>query len=104
MQIERIEYKRNKVEEKVVPFKKEVLTKIDDSAYLLNVYHWDVDNKEWYASYNTSYFDGEKLVDTGSVRSRTGSDVDRYFELLVEYEKFRYVKENWYIGGYVKWH
>lgn len=93
MRIKKVFYRKIKVagKEEVVPRKKVVLEKVEDDAYLCREYSWDKLNKEWIPICGGAFFDGVKVQDTGLVKTRTNNDVDRYFELLVTYEKFSHM-------------
>ena len=87
MRIERISYKGGY--SKTVPYKKEVLTKIDDHHYLRQ--HYLYRDNCWADCANTSYFDG-KEVHNGIV-CFCHEFVEDKFTLLIAYEHYVEVKE-----------
>lgn len=78
----------------VVPYNKIILEKVEKDAYLVRQYSWLRNTNEWIPCRGTCYFDGKELVEIGKLVTKTNMDVDRYFQLLVEYEKFTYMQES----------
>lgn len=75
----------------VKPYKKLILEKVEEDAYLSKGYAWSNVENNWYPMFGTAYFNGEETIETGRVIFRKDKDVDRYFELCVKYEDFKYV-------------
>lgn len=96
MKIEKVTYKKVGTQYKsiVIPKSKVVLEKIDDDYYIYREYRWDRAEKAWMPLASCAFFDGKQVHDTGTVRTRVNKDVDKYFELLVKYEKFRWMGES----------
>lgn len=66
--------------------KKDVLTKIDDTYYLASIQGRQNESAEWEKFY-FSRADQQNDSD-GSIKTRALHDVDKYFDLLIKYEKF----------------
>lgn len=77
----------------VKPHRKVILEKVEEDAYLVKEYSWSNTESTWYPMFGTAYFNGEETVETGKVRFRKDKDIDRYFELCVKYEHFKYITE-----------
>lgn len=77
----------------VKPHRKVILEKVEEDAYLVKEYSWSNTESTWYPMFGTAYFNGEETVETGRVRIRKDKDIDRYFELCVKYEHFKYITE-----------
>lgn len=92
LRIKKVFFKNNKGV--VKPYRKVVLEKIEEDAYLVKDYRWSGIEKAWYPSHTSAFFNGEELIETGVVRTRANKDIDRYFELCVKYEEFMYMEQN----------
>lgn len=91
MKIERVSYKKS--HGRVVRMYKSVLEKIDDTYYLVKNYSWSDSVDNWIPYRDTAFFDGKIVSDVGTVKTRFNNDVDKYFEVLIEYGKFVLVED-----------
>lgn len=90
LRIKKLFFKNNKGS--VTPYKKVILEKVEEDAYLVKEYRWSNSEKAWYAITGVAFFNGEETIETGKIVTRTHKDVDRYFELCIKYEKFMYME------------
>lgn len=89
LKVKQINYTRRS--NKVLPHEKVILEKLEDDCYRRIIYRWDSVESKWYVIKSYSLFDGENLSEIGAV-CITQNNIERFFELLVKYNGFKYMK------------
>ena len=88
--ISQIQYK--KVGADIIPYRKTILSIIDDHMYLMQSYQYDQDLDVWFNSKVTSFLneDGESV--NGTILACKSFTTSAYFDALVLYEGFKEVQ------------
>ena len=89
LRVKQIKYIRRN--DKVLPHEKVILEKLEDDCYRKFLYRWSSISSEWYLSWASSLYDGEKLNEIGAL-CITQNKIERFFELLVKYSGFKYME------------
>lgn len=69
---------------------KTVLKLVEKDCYIVYNYKWSTKYNEWLPTKGTALFDGKDVHDVGIVHM--SNDVERYMQLLVEYNGFLEMK------------
>lgn len=84
--ISQIQYK--KVDADIKPFRKTVLSIIDDHMYLMQSYKYDLVSDAWCDPKATAYYDENGIIRNGVVHICRGVCTSAYFDALILYEGF----------------
>lgn len=88
--ISQIQYK--KVDADIKPFRKTVLSIIDDHMYLMQSYKYDLVSDAWCDLKATAYYDENGIIRNGVVHICHGVYTSAYFDALILYEGFSEVQ------------
>lgn len=88
--ISQIQYK--KVDADIKPFRKTVLSIIDDHMYLIQSYKYDLVSDAWCDLKATAYYDENGIIRNGVVHICRGVYTSAYFDALILYEGFSEVQ------------
>lgn len=88
--ISQIQYKR--FGDSFIPYRKTILSLIDDHMYLMQSYKYDLVSDAWFDSKVTSFLneDGESV--NGTILACKSFTTSAYFDALILYEGFKEVQ------------
>lgn len=84
--ISQIQYKR--FGDSFIPYRKTILSLIDDHMYLMQSYKYDLVSAAWCDLKATAYYDENGITRNGVVHICRGVYTSTYFDALILYEGF----------------
>jgi hypothetical protein len=84
--ISQIQYKR--FGDSFIPYRKTILSLIDDHLYLMQSYKYDLVSAAWCDLKATAYYDENGIIRNGVVHICRGVYTSAYFDALILYEGF----------------
>lgn len=88
--ISQIQYKR--FGDSFIPYRKTILSLIDDHMYLMQSYKYDLVSDAWFDSKVTSFLNGDGESVNGTILACKSFTTSAYFDALILYEGFNEVQ------------
>lgn len=84
--ISQIQYKR--FGDSFIPYRKTILSLIDDHLYLMQSYKYDLVSAAWCDLKATAYYDENGIIRNGTILFCKSFTTSAYFDALILYEGF----------------